>query len=312
MRTRLRPPGCAGPVGGRIFGPYRHPGGRSRSTVGGAVRVEHVRAFVALAEELNFRRAAARLFVSQPTLTAQIHQLERDLGSSVDRGPGGTTVSSAGERLLPVAREALRALDDLVDVAGGDTAPARAQRTADGSGSGSVPGGLGGRDVARTADLRGTAAGPRPGGRVAGLHDRPAGPGPGEVEALLLHGPVDEVGRRRVTTVGCVPVAVLVPTHHWLAERRASAVDDVVPHARAVPPPEMGAAFTGSGCSPTTAVTVRRGAARRRGDAGDGARGRPAGVRRLLALGHPRAALVRGGRAPPRRAPAGTPAGGHP
>ena len=56
------------------------------------MRVEHVRAFVALAEELNFRRAAARLFVSQPTLTAQIHQLERDLGVALfDRGPGGTT-----------------------------------------------------------------------------------------------------------------------------------------------------------------------------------------------------------------------------
>ena len=54
------------------------------------MRVEPARALVALAEELNFRRAAARLFVSQPALTAQLHPLERDLGVTLfDRGPGG-------------------------------------------------------------------------------------------------------------------------------------------------------------------------------------------------------------------------------
>ena len=123
------------------------------------MRVEHVRAFVALAEELNFRRAAARLFVSQPTLTAQIHQLERSLGVVLfDRGPGGTRVSDAGEEQLPVAREVLRALDDLVDVAGGRTG-ARAKHGAPATGPDRGRPGWGGRrDVAGTAGLRGTAA----------------------------------------------------------------------------------------------------------------------------------------------------------
>jgi Bacterial regulatory helix-turn-helix protein, lysR family len=54
------------------------------------MRLEQVRAFVVLAEELNFRRAAARLFVSQPTLTAQLHQLERDLTCSPTTPPWAT------------------------------------------------------------------------------------------------------------------------------------------------------------------------------------------------------------------------------
>jgi DNA-binding transcriptional LysR family regulator len=209
------------------------------------MRVEHVRAFVALAEELNFRRAAARLFVSQPTLTAQIHQLERSLGVVLfDRGPGGTRVTDAGEELLPVAREVLRALDDLVDVAGGRTG-ARAntghrRRVRIGVG----PGGVG---AATWPALQAFAARRRDLDlAVVSLAFTTALPAldRGEVEAVLLHGPVDELGRRRVTTVGCVPVAVLVPTHHWLAGAPSLAVDDVVPHVRAVPPPEMGAAFT--------------------------------------------------------------------
>ena len=88
------------------------------------MRVEQVRAFVVLAEELNFRRAAARLFVSQPTLTAQLHQLERDLGVVLfDRGPGGTRLTRRGAELLPAAREVLRSIEDLADLAGAGAGP---------------------------------------------------------------------------------------------------------------------------------------------------------------------------------------------
>jgi hypothetical protein len=66
----------------------------------------------------------------------------------------------------------------------------------------------------------------------------------GDVDALLLHGPVDEHGSRHVVTVGHVPVGVIVPGNHWLAERTTVDLDEVVPHLRAVPPSEMGDAFT--------------------------------------------------------------------
>lgn len=208
------------------------------------MRVEQLRAFVALAEELNFRRAAARLYVSQPTLTAQIHQLERTLGVALfDRGPAGTRVSADGEDLLPVARDVLRAVEDLLERAGSQPGgpPGRQRRRRVRIGLG--PGGLGEATwpalqalVARRPDLEPTAV-PLVFSTALPALDR------GDVEAVLLHGPVDEVGRRRVSTVGCVRVAVILPTHHWLAARPSLTLDDVVPLIRAVPPPEMSESF---------------------------------------------------------------------
>jgi DNA-binding transcriptional LysR family regulator len=228
------------------------------------MRVGHVRAFVALAEELNFRRAAARVFVSQPTLTAQIHQLERSLGVDLfDRGPGGTRLSPAGEDLLPVARDVLRSVEDLLDGAGSwsaraDTARGRARRVRVGVG----PGGLGAATwpalqslVVRRPDLEPRVVPLSFTGSLPAL-DR------GEVQAVLLHGPVDGDRQRRVTTVGHVPVAVILPTHHWLAERSSIALEDVVSVARtAVPPPEMTSAFARfwllTDCAPPARSAVR-------------------------------------------------------
>ncbi|MFF4652866.1 LysR family transcriptional regulator [Streptomyces sp. NPDC001380] len=67
---------------------------------------------VAVAEEGGFTRAAARVHVSQPGISAQIKQLERDLGAVlVDRSARTVRLTAAGEAALVHARAALAAAE---------------------------------------------------------------------------------------------------------------------------------------------------------------------------------------------------------
>jgi DNA-binding transcriptional LysR family regulator len=66
--------------------------------------------FVAVAEEGQFTRGAARVSVAQPAVSAQIGRLERELGERLFvRDPQGVTLTGAGEAFLPHARAALTA-----------------------------------------------------------------------------------------------------------------------------------------------------------------------------------------------------------
>jgi DNA-binding transcriptional LysR family regulator len=68
-----------------------------------------LRYFVAVAEELHFTRAAARLYISQPALSKAIAQLERELEMQlVRRTSRQVELTDAGEALLPAARAVLQ------------------------------------------------------------------------------------------------------------------------------------------------------------------------------------------------------------
>jgi len=67
--------------------------------------------FVAVAEDANFTRAAERLHVSQPGVSAQIRRLERELGQELlDRSGRTVSLTDVGAAVLPYARAALDAV----------------------------------------------------------------------------------------------------------------------------------------------------------------------------------------------------------
>jgi epsilon-lactone hydrolase len=82
------------------------------------VEVRHLRAFVAVAEELNFSRAAERLYLSQPALSRQIRTLERVVGCELlHRSTHRVELTLAGKALLDRAHRVLAALDEAVAAA---------------------------------------------------------------------------------------------------------------------------------------------------------------------------------------------------
>jgi DNA-binding transcriptional LysR family regulator len=72
---------------------------------------QELEAFLAVAEELHFGRAAERLHIAQPPLSRTIRQLEHDVGSALfQRTTRRVRLTSAGEALVEPARQVLESL----------------------------------------------------------------------------------------------------------------------------------------------------------------------------------------------------------
>src|ERR1700756_5605583 len=82
------------------------------------MELRHLRYFVAVAEELHFRRAAERLHVAQPAVSEQVRKLEDELGVRLlHRTQRSVSLTDAGAAMLDEARMVLQQADRAVAAA---------------------------------------------------------------------------------------------------------------------------------------------------------------------------------------------------
>ncbi|MGI5275150.1 LysR family transcriptional regulator [Streptomyces rochei] len=171
-----------------------------------------LRYFVAVAEELHFGRAAARLHMSQPPLSRAIKRLEADVGALLlVRSPAGVTLTPVGRVLLDEARALLDRADLVRDRVSAAAGPATL--TVGILGDGTDPG----ISALAAAHRRG-----RPGidirVRDTDLTDPTCGLRAGLVDVALTRGPFDETALT-VRVLRTDPVGAVLRTDDPLARR---------------------------------------------------------------------------------------------
>src|SRR5262245_42416199 len=82
------------------------------------MELRHLRYLVTLADELHFGRAAARLYISQPSLSAQIQQLESEVGVTLlRRTRRKVELTEPGRLLVEDARKLIQGAEQAVETA---------------------------------------------------------------------------------------------------------------------------------------------------------------------------------------------------
>ena len=81
--------------------------------------LNELRYIVAVAQELNFRRAAEKAFISQPALSLAIQKLELELGVSIfERGKGEVYLTPVGHKIVEQAQRVLEEAEQIRTIAG--------------------------------------------------------------------------------------------------------------------------------------------------------------------------------------------------
>ncbi|MFF2014090.1 LysR family transcriptional regulator [Streptomyces sp. NPDC058195] len=212
--------------------------------------------FVAVAEERNFTRAAERVHISQSGVSAQIRQLERELGAELfDRSARTVALTVAGKAALVHARAALAAAGEVGQAVGEVTGLIRGRLTV---------GMVVGCTLTPLFDALAAFHEAHPGVEISLLEDRS--------DRLLddVHtGAVDLalIGAATATPEGLDALTLIserlvaaVPAGHPLAGRRRLTLRDVVAHPVVCMPPGTGLrtvfdqACTAQGLRPTIAL----------------------------------------------------------
>ena len=187
------------------------------------VEIRHLRSFVAVAEERNFTRAAERLHLAQPALSAQIRQLEQRMGVQLlERTTRKVDLTPAGEALLERARTLLDGVEAAVQQVQ-DTAAGRTGRLRVG--------------LAATASLDLTPLALRafaeavPGAEVSvqdiRFDDPSGGVRDGTTDVAIIWTPLDETGLE-VEQLTEEPRRIVMSRDHRLADAPQLTVEDVL------------------------------------------------------------------------------------
>jgi DNA-binding transcriptional LysR family regulator len=179
------------------------------------VDLRQLRYFVAVAEELHFSRAAARLNLAQSALSSQVRALEREVGGPLlVRSTRRVALTPAGEALLRDASEILAAADGALD---------RARALARGEAGSLTIGSMGPAGGGLLAPLLARLGSRHPGLRVEvraldfsdiveSVRDR-------HVDVAFLYLPLDEPELELIPLIS-EPRVVVLPRNHRLARRR--------------------------------------------------------------------------------------------
>ncbi|MBJ7518368.1 MAG: LysR family transcriptional regulator [Solirubrobacteraceae bacterium] len=186
------------------------------------VELRHLRAFVAVAEELSFTRAAVRLHLVQQALSAQIGQLEERLGVQVvERTTRRVALTDAGRELYPRAVAILAAVEEAE----------RATRAAATERVEVVLGFVAPLDVGAMQPVLRRLAEDEPGievtVRFADLLDPSGGLRRGESDVAKVYGPFDTTGLE-LLPLWTEPRGVAVGATHPFAARDAITIDELV------------------------------------------------------------------------------------
>ena len=179
------------------------------------VELRHLRYFLAVAEELSFTRAAARLHTAQPSLSQQIRQLEKELGVELlDRSRHHVAVTNAGRVFMQQAKDILGRVEH---------AGRLARQAAEGLAGDLSVGTFPSADVRILPELRPLIAEHMPDLRLI-LHSRYAveplsGLQTGTLDVAFLRYPDDSTGLELVELLR-EDIVIVLPSHHVLARRK--------------------------------------------------------------------------------------------
>jgi LysR family transcriptional regulator, hca operon transcriptional activator len=185
-----------------------------RSSLSG-VELRHLRYFVAVAEELSFTRAAARLNTAQPSLSQQIRRLEKAVGVKLlDRSRHHVALTNAGRIFLRQAKDILGRVEH---------ARRLARQAADGRAGDLSVGTFPSADVRILPALRPLVAEHLPDLRLI-LHSKYAieplsGLHAGTLDVAFMRGPTEAAGLEMVELLR-ERIVLVLPSHHALARRK--------------------------------------------------------------------------------------------